>query len=185
MAAGVFGWRLLGRIEQANERALAAQQQAESALKDAAQQSEAVRAQAARDTAAYRDMALRATRVADVMAAPDLVRLNLYGANGTSGHALFSRSRGLVVRGVGLPMPPSPDGVLQAWLLTRTAPIRVGTLAAEPDGTATLAQQLQDVPRVAVVGVMVTSERAGDTNAPGPMLLSSVRPRSANEAEQP
>jgi hypothetical protein len=120
--------------------------------------------------------------VAEVLAAPDLIRFSLSGADGASGQALFSRSRGLVVSGSRL---PPANGVLHGWLLTRTAAVSMGPLGTQPDGTVTLVQPVPAIPR-AVVGVMVTDEAAAGGEAPsGPVVLSSVRSAQAAAEAQP
>ena len=155
-------------------------------LDDSARQSEAARLAAAKELATAREMANRAQRIAAVLAAPDLIRFSLSGAGGASGQALVSRSRGFVVSGSRLPSPPA-NGTHQAWLLTRTAAVKMGPLAAEPDGTVTLAQQMPAIPR-AIVGVMVTEEpvNGGDTPSVAATVLTSVRPtQSVAEAGRP
>lgn len=180
--AAVFGWRMQGQIQEASARARVAEASAEQAVGDAARQTEAARQAAEQQIATMREMTLRAQRIADVMAAPDLIRWNLSGGNGASGQALFSRSRGFVVSGSGLPPPPS-NGAHQVWLLTRLAPVKAGTLATDPDGTVTLVQQTPLVPR-AVVGVMVTTEPSDAVEAPtGPPVLTSVRAAAAAAAQ--
>ena len=183
--AGVFGWRLQRQITAAEERQRLSVLKNQAVLDDTARQSEAARLAAAKELATAREMANRAQRIADVLAAPDLLRFSLSGADGASGQALVSRSRGFVVSGSRLPSPPA-NGTHQAWLLTRTTAVKMGPLAAEPDGTVTLAQQMPVVPR-AIVGVMVTEEpvNGGDTPSVA-TVLTSVRPaRSVAEAEPP
>jgi hypothetical protein len=181
--AGFFGWRLQGQITAATERAAIAEQKANDAVTDA-RKADQEREAAAEQLAEMREIANRAQRIGNVTAAPDLIRFNLFGANGASGHALFSRSRGLVVSGSGLPSLP-PNRAFQTWLLTPTAPVKAGTLVAEPDGTLTLVGQTPIVPR-RVVGVMVTEEPsdAGDTPSGAPVLSSVVRsPEPPAEAQ--
>ena len=183
--AGVFGWRLQRQITAAEERQRLSDLKNQAVLDDTARQSEAARLAAAKELATAREMANRAQRVAAVLAAPDLLRFSLSGADGASGQALVSRSRGFVVSGSRLPSPPA-NGTHQAWLLTRTTAVKMGPLAAEPDGTVTLAQQMPVVPR-AIVGVMVTEEpvNGGDTPSVA-TVLTSVRPaQSVADAERP
>lgn len=184
--AGVFGWRLQRQLAAAEERQRLSDLKHQAMLDDAARRSEAAREAATKELATAREMANRARRIADVLAAPDLIRFSLSGADGASGQALVSRSRGFVVSGSLVPAPPA-QGTHQAWLLTRTAAVKMGSLAVEPDGTVTLAEQMPAVPR-AIVGVMVTEEplNGGDTPSVETTVLTSVRPsRSVAEAEQP
>ena len=183
--AGLFGWRLQRQIAAAEERQRLSDLKNQAVLDDNARQSEVARLAAARELATTREMANRAQRVAEVLAAPDLLRFNLWGAGGASGQALVSRSRGFVVSGSQLPTPPA-NGTHQAWLLTRTTAVKMGSLAAEPDGTVRLAQEMPAVPR-AIVGVMVTEEPVKGGDRPSvARVLTSVRPAEpVADAERP
>jgi len=170
-----FGWRLQSQVNAATDRATVAQQKADAAWSDAAKQIEAMRQDGARQQAETREISLRAQRVSDVATAPDLIRFNLWGADGASGQAMFSRSRGFVLNGYRLPSSPG-NAVYQVWLLTRAAPVKAGTLVAGTDGSATLAQPTPVVPR-AVIGVMVSQEPSESVETPsGAPVLSSVAP---------
>jgi Flp pilus assembly protein TadB len=170
-----FGWRLQSQVKAATDRATVAQQKADAAWNDAAKQIEAVRQEGARQQAETREMTLRAQRMSDVAAAPDLIRFNLAGADGATGQAMFSRSRGVVVNGWRLPALPETSSY-QAWLLTRTTPVKAGTLLAGADGSAVLAQPTPVVPR-AVIGVMVSQEPSESVETPSSApVLSSVVP---------
>jgi len=176
----VFGWRLQSQIKEASERAYVAERRLDVAMNDAAKETEAARQTAARQYAEMREVTQRAQRIADVAAAPDLIRFSLSGADGASGQGLFSRSRGIVVNGWRLPSLP-PNATYQAWLLTRTTPVKAGTLTVQPDGSATLVQQTPTIPR-AVVGVMVSAEssEAGEVPSGRPVLSSVVSSGAAN-----
>lgn len=176
VAAVIFGWRLQSQVKEATERVRISDLKADAAMNDAARQTENAQ-QAARQLAEMREMTLRAQRMSEVAAAPDLIRFNLSGVEGASGQGLFSRSRGLVINGWRLP-PPQANSTYQAWLVTRAAPVKAGTLTTQADGSATLVQQTPTVPR-AVVGIMVSAERssAGDTPS-GATVLSSFAPPS-------
>jgi hypothetical protein len=181
-----FGWRLESQVKAATDRATVAQQKADAALNDAAKQAETARQDAAKQLADMREITLRAQRVSDVAAAPDLIRFNLSGADGASGQAMFSRSRGFVVNGWRLPSP-AVGGLYQVWLLTRAAPVKAGTLIAGSDGSAMLAQPTPVVPR-SVIGVMVSQESSESVETPsGAPVLSSVAPPAPQPApaEQP
>ena len=170
-----FGWRLQSQVKAATDRATVAQQKADAAWTDAAKQIEVVRQAGARQQAEMREITLRAQRMSDVAAAPDLIRFTLSGADGATGQAMFSRSRGVVVNGWRLPSLPAASSY-QAWLLTRTTPVKAGTLLAGSDGSVVLAQPTPVVPR-AVVGVMVSQESSESVEAPsGAPVLSSVTP---------
>lgn len=180
LVAGIFGWRLQGQVTSATERARISQLKADAVANDAAREAEAARQDAARQLAEMREMTMRAQRMAEVAAAPDLLRFNLSGADGVSGQGLFSRSRGLVINGWRLPRLQT-NTIYQAWLVTRTVPVKAGTLIPQADGSATLAQQTPTVPR-AVVGIVVSAEPFSAGEAPsGPTVLSSI----ARAAPQP
>jgi hypothetical protein len=182
--AGVFGWRMQGQIRAAAERQRITDFKYEQVLNDSARQSEEVRRAAAEEVEKAREVAGRTQRIADVLTAPDLIRFNLSGASGASGQALFSRSRGVVVSGSRLP-PPGPNAAHQVWLLTPTVAVKMGTLAAAPDGTATLIQAVPSIPR-RVVGVMVTEEPAQSGETPsGTAVLSSIVRQAQPAAEAP
>jgi hypothetical protein len=54
--------------------------------------------------------------------------------------------------------------------------VKATTFVSEPDGTVTLVNEAPNVPG-AVVGVMVTTERANGGDSPsGDLILTSVRP---------
>ena len=176
----VFGWRLQSQIKEASERAYVAERRLDLAMNDAAKETEAARQAAATQYAQMREVTQRAQRIADVAAAPDLIRFSLSGADGASGQGLFSRSRGIVVNGWRLPSLPA-NATYQAWLLTRTTPVKAGTLTVQPDGSATLVQQTPTIPR-AVLGVMVSAEssEAGEAPSGRPVLSSVVSSGAAN-----
>jgi hypothetical protein len=172
--AAVFGWRMQGQIKAATDRATVAETKADFAVSDGLRQAEAARAEKEKQAADAREMAGRVQRIGNVMTAPDLIRFALAGSNGASGQALFSRSRGLVINGSGLPSPPENASYV-GWLLTRFAPVKMGPLTVEPDGTVTLVQPVPTVPRIS--GVMVTQETAdgGDAPSGAPVLRSAVQ----------
>lgn len=180
VVAGILGWRLQGQVREATERARISGLKADAVVADAERQKETMRIVAAQQIADMREIAQRAQRTADVAAAPDLIRFNLSGANGASGQAMFSRSRGVVVNGWRLPAAPK-NVTYQAWLLTSGAPVKVGTLAAQLDGSGTLAAQTPIIPR-RVFGVLVSAESSDAVETPsGQPVLSSVAPAASSE----
>ena len=182
VTAAIFSWRMQSQITAADERLRINDLKMQAVLEDNAREREALQEATRKENEAAREMANRAQRVADVLAAGDVIRFPLSGSDGATGQALFSRSRGLVVSGSRL---PPANGVLQGWLLTRTAAVNMGPLGTQPDGTVTLVQPVPAIPR-AVVGVMVTDEAAAGGEAPsGPVVLSSIRAAqtAASEAQ--
>jgi hypothetical protein len=177
VAAGLVAWQLARRAEIAAERSAAAERETQL-VTDAAQATVTqARQDAARQIAEARETALKAQTVSNVLAAPDLVRYNLKGTNGSarfSGQFLWSRSRGLVFSASSLPAPPA--GMIdQIWLLTSTEPVSAGVFTPDESGRATIATE--DTPRVVrpVIGVKVTVEPSGGSELPtGATILSRL-----------
>jgi anti-sigma-K factor RskA len=108
-----------------------------------------------------------------VLAAPDLVRIDLMGqaaAPDASARALWSRARGMVFTASNLPALPS-GRVYQVWVVTAQAPISAGLLTPDPGGAGmTFFNTPPDIPPPAAVAV--TIEPAGGVPAPtGAMYL--------------
>ena len=102
-----------------------------------------------------------------VLAAPDLVRIDLAGqptAPTASARALWSRARGMVFTASNL--PPLPEGrVYQVWVVTGQAPVSAGLLMPDPaGGGSTFFNTSPDIPPP--TGVAVTLEPAGGLPAP-------------------
>lgn len=102
-----------------------------------------------------------------VLAAPDLVRIDLAGqptAPQASARALWSRARGMVFTASNL--PPLPAGtVYQVWVVTGPAPVSAGLVT--PDGSGgglTFFSTPADIPPPTAVAV--TLEPAGGVPAP-------------------
>ena len=103
-----------------------------------------------------------------VLAAPDLVRIDLAGqpaAPQASARAFWSRSRGLVFTASNLPAP-SPGRIYQLWVLTaQPAPISAGLLAPDPDGRVTAVFDTpSDLPKPTAMAL--TIEPQGGVPAP-------------------
>lgn len=108
--------------------------------------------------------AVEAQAAIDILAAPDLVRIDLAGQAGarqTSARALWSRQRGMVFSATNLP-PLAEGRVYQVWVIaSNTPPISAGLLAA--DGSGIFMTPPDIAPPTAVA---VTSEPAGGMPAP-------------------
>jgi hypothetical protein len=160
----VYAWRLQGRVSSLAERVQVAEQRA---------------LDAERTTSDARRAADEAQAGLAVLAAPDLVRVDLAGkdvAPRATARALWSRQRGMVFTTAGL--PPAPAGrVYQVWVVTAKAPVSAGLLAADPSGgvTAFFRTPADIDPPTAVA---VTLEPAGGVPAPtGEMyLVGTPRP---------
>jgi anti-sigma-K factor RskA len=124
IALAATAWRLQSRVlalearlEQAERRALGAE----------------------RLVADTRRAAGEAQSALAILAAPDLVRIDLAGqppAPRATARALWSRSNGMVFTTANLP-PPPPGRVYQVWVVTREAPVSAGLLALNPSGRTT------------------------------------------------
>jgi len=102
-----------------------------------------------------------------VLAAPDLVRIDLAGqptAPQASARALWSRVRGMVFTASNL--PPLPAGrVYQVWVVTGPAPVSAGLLNPDASGGGlTFFSTPPDIPPP--MAVAVTLEPAGGVPAP-------------------
>ncbi len=102
-----------------------------------------------------------------VLAAPDLVRIDLAGqpaAPQARGRALWSRVRGMVFTASAL--PPLPAGrVYQVWVVTQPGPVSAGLLMPDvAGGGLTFFETPPDIP--APTAVAVTIEPAGGLPAP-------------------
>ena len=123
-ALAATAWRLQSRVlaletrlEQAEQRALGAE----------------------RLVADTRRTAGEAQSALAILAAPDLVRIDLAGqppAPRATARALWSRSSGMVFTTANLP-PPPPGRVYQLWVVTREAPVSAGLLALNASGRTT------------------------------------------------
>jgi anti-sigma-K factor RskA len=108
-----------------------------------------------------------------VLAAPDLVRIDLMGqaaAPTANARALWSRARGMVFAASNL--PPLPTGrVYQVWVVTGPAPVSAGLFMPDPAGAGLVYFTTPvDIPPPAAVAV--TLEPAGGVPAPtGNMYL--------------
>jgi anti-sigma-K factor RskA len=107
------------------------------------------------------------TQVA-VLAAPDLLRIDLAGqprAPQASARAFWSRSRGLVFTASNLP-PPRAGRTYQLWILTaQAAPISAGLFKPDPQGrVAAVFETPLDLPKP--IGMAVTMEPDGGVSSP-------------------
>lgn len=164
---------LNARLDDAGKRVAAAEQRAEAVSTTANQQIAATRADAERQIGQARQAALEAGIVANVLAAPDLVRFSLVGTDRAPrayAQVLWSRSRGLVLSASGL--PAALDGATyQIWLLSESGPVSAGSVVPDSSGRATLAiDNPPNLPR-AVNGVSVTLEATGPQTAPSSSLV--------------
>jgi hypothetical protein len=179
VVAAVLGYRLAqnvtARLDEASARVNAAEHQAQAAADTASREVASARADADRQIAEARETARRAEVTSSVLAAPDLLRMNLEGSDETGravGQVLFSRSAGLVVSASHL-SALTAGAAYEVWLIGPGGPAGVGFLRLDAAGRAVLANDgVPDVPRP-VTGLMVTIEPTGGKAAPsGPIVLT-------------
>lgn len=132
---------------------------------------------AERATAEARRVSAELQSAMGVLAAPDLVRIDLAGqaaAPQASARALWSRARGMVFTASNL--PPLPAGrVYQVWVVTAQAPISAGLLAPDPAGASqTFFSTPVDIPPPAAVAVSI--EPAGGVPAPTGAIYLAGKP---------
>jgi anti-sigma-K factor RskA len=149
---GAYAWRLQGRVSTLEAR-----------LGDAERRAAA----AERDTVEARRVADQAQTAMAVLAAPDLVRIDLAGqppAPQATARALWSRNRGMVFTTTNLPLAPA-GRVYQVWVVTAQAAVSAGLLTPDPSGRATaFFNTPPDIPPPQAVAV--TLEPAGGVPAP-------------------
>jgi hypothetical protein len=153
--------RVDARLNEAAVRVSAAERQRDEATA-------ATRDEAARQVAEARESAAKAQIVANVLAAPDLVRYWLTGAGPDSrayAQVLFSRSRGMVFSASRLEQPGA-GRAYQLWLLTRGEPINAGMIVPDSAGRVTLASDLPLTVPGRLMGAVVTVEAAGGGTTP-------------------
>ena len=161
-------FRLQRQVNEASARMTAAERQAESATQIASQRIAETQQEAERKLAAARETAEQAQVVSGVLAAPDLIRLNLGGAAAAPrafAQVLWSRSRGLVFSASRLPAL-AQGTTYQLWLLTADGPVNAGMFTVDAEGRATVAtEKPPNVPRP-VISAAVTIEQSGGRPIP-------------------
>lgn len=179
LGALIFGVRVQRQVAAASERSAESARQAEEARSLAAREIAASRSAAERQVAEARDVARRSQLVSDVLVASDLVRYGLSAgetAPDARGLLLWSRTRGLVLSGSRVPVPPA-GYTYQLWLMTSAGP--VSAVLGTPDAQGRLAVSTDRIPVVPrpVIGVELTLEPGSGSPAPsGPAVLSYRAP---------
>ena len=111
-----------------------------------------------REIAAARRTALDARSAMEVLAAPDVTRIDLRGqgaAAGATARALWTRQHGMVFAGTNIPAPP-PGQCYQVWVVTARGTISAGILP-EPSGGLALFETPADISPPLSVNVTVES----------------------------
>jgi hypothetical protein len=110
----------------------------------------------------------------NVMNAPDVIRINLAGqpdAPAASAHVFMSAKRGMVLVADKLPALAAGK-IYQLWIVTKKAPVSIGTFEVAADGSVTGAMPITAEASLDPVAVAVTIEPAGGVPAPtGPKVL--------------
>lgn len=177
-SAGGVAVAFYRKAKTAAEQAVETERRAELIAAAGTERLETARREAAAQIADARDAATKARVTTEILAAPDLVRFNLTGADGTGRAAaqlLWSRTRGLVFSGSRLPQPRA-NTVYQIWLLmTAGEAVSAGTMTPDSSGRVTLAtERPPELPRP-VVGVQVTLEPSPGGRVPsGAPVLARV-----------
>jgi anti-sigma-K factor RskA len=124
-----------------------------------------------RDMAATRRAIVDARSAVEIIAAPDVVPIDLHSAENTikaTARALWSRGQGMMFASTDLPRLP-PDMCHQVWVVTSAQTLSVGILP-EPEIGLAVFETPTDIPEP--VTVVVTLERFGGAAAPtGPRVL--------------
>jgi len=163
-------------LSAASARAAAAEHDAEATRRLAREQIEQVRRAADERIASAHQAAQSAQLTANVLAAPDLYRLDLRGtphAPRAAAQVLWSRSRGIVFSGSRLPAAPG-GRAYHLWMMTEQGPVAVGSLQPDADGRITTGfEPPARLPRP-VVGATVTLEAEQAAEQPaGPAILAA------------
>jgi anti-sigma-K factor RskA len=175
--------RIDARLNEAAGRVAAAERQRDEATAT-------TREQASRQIAEAQQSAAKAQVVANILAAPDLVRYWLTGASADSrayAQILFSRSRGMVFSASRLEQP-GEGRTYQLWFLTRGEPVNGGLITPDSAGRVTLATDTPIPVEGRLVGAVVTVEAAGGGARPSTErvliraeLAPAVPPATANK----
>lgn len=152
VGAGIYATRLQVRVADLEARLQQALEQASAAD---------------RAVAATQGVSAELQASLGVLAAPDLVRIDLVGQSAAPqarGRALWSRARGMVFTASS--MPPLPEGrVYQVWVVTGPGPVSAGLLTPDlSGGGVTFYETPPDIPPPTAVAV--TIEPAGGLSAP-------------------
>jgi hypothetical protein len=172
----LYLWRRLDTgLSAASSRAAAAERGAHEARRQANDRIAAIQRGADERIASAQQAAFSAQLTANVLAAPDLYRLDLGGTTTARANAqiLWSRSRGVVFSGSRLPAP-SAGHEYRLWLLTPQGPFDVGAVQPDQSGRVTVGfDPPTRLPRP-VTGAVVTLEPQGGSPRPiGSPVLST------------
>ena len=110
----------------------------------------------------------RAERMIAIVASPDARRIELSGraaAPGAGGHAIYSRSHGVIVSATHV--PPLDEGLIyQVWATMSAGAVSLGLAAPDAAGRMVGAYEPPDGLPDAIRGFSVTQEPAGGSSSP-------------------
>jgi hypothetical protein len=188
-SAFYIGQRLDAGLRAATSRAVAAERDAAEARKIARDQMNVVQRTTEQRLAQTRDELRSAHMTANVLAAPDLYRLDMSSIEGipkATAQVLWSRSRGIVFSASRLPPAPN-ESTYQLWLLTHQGPVSIGLMQPDKTGRVTAAfDPPARLPRP-VVGASLTVEPAAGSSQPtgAVQLITPVRSGAAARPTEP
>ena len=161
---------------EAMARAAAAERTAAEVQRTAEDAVAAASGRAQRASAEALAHAARAEQMIDVMAAPDARRIELYGrdsAPAAIGHALYSRSRGVIVSATGVP-GPAEGHVFQVWATTLRGLVSLGLVRPDAQGRVAAVYDVPPALTGSIRRVLVTLEPDGGSNTPtGQVVLAN------------
>ncbi len=109
-----------------------------------------------------------------VLSAPDAVQIKLAGqpdAPGATASVVMSPTKGMVLTALNLPQLAAGK-IYQLWVVTKSAPVSIGTFAVAADGSVTGTMPITAAATLDPVAVAVTIEPAGGVPSPtGPKVL--------------
>jgi hypothetical protein len=153
-------------------------QAAAARLVDAERQTAAAREDADRQIRDAQRTALRAQAIADIIASPDLRRIDLVGrtpAQGAYAQALASQSRGFLLNASRLPAVPEGK-TYQVWALSRGNAVSLGVFGPDEGGRGNLlVDGALSIPRLA--SVVVSLEDSGGAALPTGAIYLAAPPQ--------
>jgi anti-sigma-K factor RskA len=144
VALGLYSWTLSVKLRETD-----------AALREAQARLASVESQ----MASLKRVSDETTLIADVLSAPDVVRVDLAGqadARTATGRALWSPSRGLVVAASNMPVLPA-GRVYQLWVVTSSTKVSAGIIRPDSAGRFQAASRVT-APRATAIAVTIEPE---------------------------
>jgi hypothetical protein len=175
-ALAFFGYRLERRLTDIDARTAAADERTSQLQQRLTKQSQELEQTVEHLTGEALTTAARAERLANVLAASDVLTYPLHGqrtAAAAEGHVFFSSSRGVVMTASHLPPAPA-DQIYQVWATTTRGPVSLGFASPDARGRASAAFDPPPELLPGLIGFMLTVEPArGSLKPTGPTVLAS------------